>query len=173
MKAGKIERSLLNEELVKEQGECAVNPEVLAMENCPIITPQGELLIKEMSFRLERGMNCFLRGPNGCGKTSVFRILSKLWQLHGGKMETAAENLYFIPQTSYLPAGNLRDQIIYPDNEDEMHAKGVTDEDIKALLDSVELLWLEQRWGLEEPQPWKDIFSGGQRQRIAIARCFY
>jgi ABC-type uncharacterized transport system fused permease/ATPase subunit len=44
-----------------------------------------------------------------------------------------------------------------------MLKKGYKDDDIKELLDHVELLWLEERWGLDNDQPWKDIFSGGQR----------
>lgn len=54
-----------------------------------------------------------------------------------------------------------------------MLRKGYSDKKIWELLEKVELGELIDRWGLDNPQPWKDIFSGGQWQRVAIARCYY
>jgi len=54
-----------------------------------------------------------------------------------------------------------------------MLRKGYNDKYIRELLDKVELADLIDKWGLDIPKPWKDIFSGGQRQRVAIARCYY
>ena len=109
MKDSKYERTYLNDELVKNTGEVKVNRNNLEMKNVPIITPSGEMLIDDMTFQIQQGMNCFVEGPNGCGKSSVFRIMSGLWPTHGGSIETPGNDIRFIPQTAYLPAGNLRD----------------------------------------------------------------
>lgn len=117
-------------------------------------------------------MNCIVSGPNGCGKSSSFRILGQLWPLFGGKLHRPnIEKLFYIPQRPYLPHGTLRDQIIYPHLE---LANGFTDQDILDLLEEVQLGYLAAReGGLDTVNNWNDVLSGGEKQRAAIARLFY
>ncbi len=174
MKISKYERTLIDESLVSQQGTTQIDDKKLKFDKVPLVTPNGELLIKEVNFEIDEGMCLFVDGPNGSGKTSIFRLLGGLWPVYGGEMTApSSRQLFIIPQTAYLPAGNLRDQIIYPDSKIDMLKKGVTDKDMQHLLDLVELTVLIDRWGFDHEQPWHDIFSGGQRQRVAIARCFY
>jgi ABC-type uncharacterized transport system fused permease/ATPase subunit len=73
-------------------------------------------------------MHCIVTGPNGCGKSSLFRILSQLWPLYGDKItRPPMDKLFYIPQKPYLPSGTLRDQIIYPDTKEMMDSKAITD----------------------------------------------
>lgn len=117
-------------------------------------------------------MNCIVSGPNGCGKSSSFRILGQLWPLFGGKLHRPKiDKLFYIPQRPYLPNGTLRDQIIYPHLE---LANGYSDKDILGLMDEVQLGYMATReGGLDSVNNWNDVFSGGEKQRIAIARLFY
>jgi len=102
------------------KGEVIVG-ENLEFEDVPIISPTGDVLVEKMSFKIEPGMNLMISGPNGCGKSSLFRIMGQLWPLTGGRLhKPSIKDIFYIPQRPYLPNGTLRDQVIYPHTVAEM-----------------------------------------------------
>lgn len=106
----------------------------------PVASPNGDVFVKQVSFEVPRGVNTVVTGPNGCGKSSLFRILSGLWPLAGGILERPSiDKLFYIPQRPYLPPGTLRDQVIYPHSRQTMARKGLTDDHIRELLKYVRL----------------------------------
>ncbi|GIY91025.1 ATP-binding cassette sub-family D member 3 [Caerostris darwini] len=148
---------------------------IIKFDRVPLITPNGDVLVEEMSFEVKSGMNVLVHGPNGCGKSSLFRVLGELWPLFGGVLiKPSKEKLFYIPQRPYMTLGTLRDQIIYPDCQDDMKRKGVSDLDLEYFLELVQLTYLLEREGdWNSIKDWMDILSGGEKQRIAMARLFY
>lgn len=148
---------------------------VIEFDHVPITTPNGDVLVPQMSFKVESGMNCLITGPNGCGKSSLFRILGGLWPLFGGRLiKPTARNMFYVPQKPYLPLGTLRDQVIYPDGQAELLMRGMTDGDLADLLGQVNLAYLiEREGGWDSVRDWADVLSGGEKQRVAMARLFY
>ncbi|ODO11837.1 hypothetical protein I350_00621 [Cryptococcus amylolentus CBS 6273] len=152
-----------------------IESEEIRFDKVPLISPNGDVLVKSMSFNVEIGKHLLVIGPNGCGKSSLFRILGGLWPVYGGTVyKPPASQFTYIPQRPYLTSGTLRDQIIYPHSHSDMLARGTSDEDLIKILEVVEMGSVVEReggWGVV--REWRDALSGGDKQRIAMARLYY
>ncbi|KAL1934379.1 hypothetical protein VTP01DRAFT_6561 [Rhizomucor pusillus] len=157
------------------KGKVIIRDGVIVFDKVPIVTPNNDILLKDLSFKVSTGMNCLISGPNGCGKSSLFRILGDLWPLFGGTVtKPAASKLFYVPQKPYLALGTFRDQVIYPDTAVQARERGYSDDELMKLLDVVHLGYLvEREGGWDAVQDWADVLSGGEKQRVAMARLFY
>ncbi|KAF2857069.1 ATP binding protein [Piedraia hortae CBS 480.64] len=155
--------------------------EDIQFEGVPIVSPNGDVLVPALSFHIGPGDHLLIVGPNGCGKSSLFRILGGLWPVYGGTVrKPPSDDIFYVPQRPYLSKGTLRQQILYPDSVLDMRAKGMTDQD---LMDIMEILGIEallstsgragEGSGLDVVAEWTDVLSAGYQQRIAAARLFY
>lgn len=97
-----------------------------------------------------------------------------MWRFHKGKISRPEKigdgGIYYLPQTVYLVKGTLIDQIIYPHNKEECKW---SDNELRDLLESVNLKYFIERYGIHSSLKWNKILSVGEIQRLGFARVIY
>ncbi|XP_050993317.1 ATP-binding cassette sub-family D member 3b isoform X2 [Labeo rohita] len=185
LNSGRYERTMVTQRikddsvekipLIPGRGKIIIADNIIKFEHIPLATPNGDILIRDLSFEVSSGTNVLVCGPNGCGKSSLFRVLGELWPLCGGQLTKPERGkLFYVPQRPYMTLGSLRDQVIYPDTHEDQKKKGTSDRVLKEYLDNVQLGHILEREGSwDSVQDWMDVLSGGEKQRMAMARLFY
>lgn len=141
-----------------ENGIIEYNDKLIKFENVPLVTPADQVLIPDLNFELKHGDHLLIIGPNGCGKSSLFRILGGLWPLRQGssirrtKLTMPSRTLdneceiFYLPQKPHMGSrSTFREQIIYPDSLNQFERKFDNDYDKgdKFLIEILKLLKLE------------------------------
>ena len=126
-----------------------------------------QILLNEISFRVELGEKVILTGPSGCGKTTLLRMLIGLENSDNGEIELkdGSGNAVGIDQVAWIPQdlglwANLSTYqnigIVY---------KGIKTkkkERIMELMDTLKITHLRKKKVSQ--------LSSGEKQRVAIAR---
>lgn len=149
----------------------------LHIENLSFSYGYREPVLRNISFCANPSEKIAVIGKSGCGKTTLFHILSRLEDRYQGRITISnddirifdkmsyRENVIYIPQESTLFAGSFRENILM--------GKAVDDQELRKIIIGCEISDLIDSYdaGLEAfiEESGKNL-SGGQKQRIAIAR---
>lgn len=130
-----------------------------------LLRPDGEVLAPAVTLVFPRGSSHVICGPSGCGKSTLLLALAGLWPDARGRIELPRGDVMFIPQRPYVPAGPLKDALVYPGQGADF-----SDEDCARALISARLGHLVGDLGLAAA--WQRRLSPGEQQRLAFARVF-
>lgn len=141
------------------------------------------LVLKNISFRVNKGEKISIVGLNGAGKTTLIKLLCRLYQPTEGEIlvndlpisryeyHSYLKNISAVFQDYKLFAYSLRDNItINPDTSNEVYEE-VYKVGLKDLITKLPKK-LDSMYGKEFSEDGIEL-SGGEAQKIAIARALY
>ena len=159
-------------------GQRVDNVETIAMENVWFAYPQGEAVLRDISFTVAPHEVIGIVGPSGAGKSTLVQLLLGLRDPDKGRVLAGAKDISdfdraewarkvtFVPQTAHLIAGTVADNIRFLRTD-------VTQDDIERAARLAHLH--EDVLGFPEGYERQvgkhgGHLSGGQQQRLCIAR---
>ena len=131
------------------------------------------VILSKVSMQVKKGENIGIIGESGCGKTTLLKLISGLYEKQTGILKVAGEsepaeirkNVAMVMQTGYLFPTSIRDNITCGHQvEEEKLMKACRAAQLTEWLHSLEE-GLDTYVGERGSK-----VSGGQAQRIAIAR---
>ena len=137
--------------------------------------------VQGVSFAVSRGESFGLVGESGCGKTTLGRLILRLIEPSGGRIEFAGQDIVSLNR-SEMSAFRRKIQIIFQDPysslDPRMKVEGIITEPLRATQQLSKKQRRKVASDLMEKVGLRSIdldkypheFSGGQRQRIGIAR---
>lgn len=139
---------------------------------------EDKLILKDLSFTVEKGKVTAFVGPSGAGKTTVFSLIERFYKPTSGLISYEGQSLTefplrewrnkiaYVSQESPMMAGTIRDNLTYG-------LDGVTDEQLDIAVEQANLrefiAGLPDHYETQVGERGVKV-SGGQRQRLAIAR---
>ncbi len=150
----------------------------VAFEGVSFAYQPGEWVLRDLSFEVEPGERVAFVGPTGAGKTSVIKLLARLYEVDRGRILLDGVDLRELPQRElrrrvamvlqdvFLFSGTIADNIA-------LGRKDVSRAEIEAAARSVELHrfieTLPRGYDTEVRERGANL-SAGQRQLLAFAR---
>ncbi|MDR2807064.1 MAG: ABC transporter ATP-binding protein [Puniceicoccales bacterium] len=133
---------------------------------------QGNVVLNDISLKIEAGELFFLLGPSGCGKTTLLRAIAGFYPIDSGKIFFGDKDVTKLPPHKRKTGMVFQSYALWPHMTVEQNvAFGLQQKKIKKAeivqivreaLESVQML----PYALRRPNE----LSGGQQQRVALAR---
>jgi iron complex transport system ATP-binding protein len=138
--------------------------------DCPVL--------KNLSFSVQKGDFFVIIGPNGCGKTTLMKVISGIMKLQKGKLEllghpiqsytrkALARTIAFVPQVVPVDFPFTVTEVVLMGRSPYLGMLGIEQEnDLKIAKQAMAFTGVEHLAHRK-----MDQLSGGERQRVFIAR---
>ena len=138
---------------------------------------EGEWVLKDVSFRIEKGQTAAFVGATGSGKTTIINLISRFYEVQKGQiliddipindinLKELRRNISVVLQDVFLFSGSIKNNIT-------LHSP-ISDEEVQNALElsCADTFINELPRKMREPVTERgSTFSAGQRQLLAFAR---
>lgn len=139
-----------------------------------------EYVIKDISFKVDKGQTVAFIGSTGCGKSTLVNLILRFYDASEGeilvdgvnvkdyKLKHLMNKLGYVPQKSVLFSGSVNYNVSYGEGSKKI-TKDKVKESIKVAQAEDFVLKMDKKYESEIAQSGTNI-SGGQKQRLSIAR---
>ncbi|KGF95330.1 ABC transporter [Prochlorococcus marinus str. MIT 9201] len=149
----------------------------IEFKNVSFFYNEGEYIIKNLSFKINPGEHVAFVGPTGSGKSTIIRLLCRLYEPQSGQILIDDINIKDIPiatlrnmlgvvlQDTFIFSGNVADNLKLNSNVDNIELENLCNELgldnlLKKLPEGLNTLLRERGGNL----------SSGERQLLSVAR---
>jgi len=149
----------------------------IEFKNVDFFYNEGEHIIKNLSFKISPGEHVAFVGPTGSGKTTIIRLLCRLYEPQSGQIfiddidikdipiATLRNMLGVVLQDTFIFSGNVADNLKLNSNLDNLELENLCyelglDNLLKKLPEGLNTLLRERGGNL----------SSGERQLLSVAR---
>lgn len=143
-----------------------------------------EYILKDLNFKIFKGEKIAIVGPNGSGKTTMIKLLLRLYEPNKGEILVNGQDIRQLDLTNYqrifgtvfqdftLFAWSIKDNILMGAPLDKAKMKLVLSQ--VELSDRIRQLPQGLETSISQELDESGVeFSGGEKQKIAIARALY
>lgn len=183
--AGRINEVIDEEEKIKDGNVSKSHSDIVGtveFRNVSFKYPDAdEYLLKNISFKVNKGETIAFIGSTGSGKSTLINLVPRFYDVTDGEIlvdginvkdytqEALHNKIGYVPQKAVMFTGTVKDNVSYGDN-----GKGKpTDEEIKKAIDVAQgtdfVLKMDKKYNAHIARGGTNV-SGGQKQRLAIAR---
>ena len=143
---------------------------MLDFKNVTFKYPEDDYtMMKDLSFHVDRGEFVSVIGASGCGKSTIFRLITKLLKPDSGEIfvdgkdiRTQKNYVGYMPQKDLLfPWRTIEKNLMLP-----MEIQKISKNEMAKRVDDI----LEEVGLTEYKTKYPKDLSGGMRQRISFAR---
>jgi ATP-binding cassette subfamily B protein len=141
----------------------------------------GRVVLEDVNLHIEPGETFAFVGPTGAGKSTIVKLIARLYDPTSGRVlidghdirgvtqTSLRRQIGNVPQESFLFAGSIKDNIAFgrPDTADE---------EVWEAIRAVGIEYLIERFpqGIDQPVHERGVsLSSGERQLVALARAFH
>ena len=175
--ARRIEEVLAGQE--ENRGENAFQPDPdaphIAFDHVSFSYNNKQMDLNDVSFTLQKGQSLGILGPTGAGKSTLIKLLLRLYDANEGGIFIGGVNVKDIPLEDLRQMFGIvfqNDAIFRGDiGENVRLGRDISIPGIEAALQDAQAAFVQEKGGLQaEVVSRGQNFSGGQQQRMLIAR---